>query len=134
MGACYRQSDQEEDRLPVPQRMEDLLSQALTLMEDFNHTSICWRINTAEHKQSRRVLVCIPVNFLMQAVKKSSRESAMLHFTATNRKDLVWDIKARDSFSCSDYGVDPGRKKPGKMQNHNPCFRRADLLRREGLF
>lgn len=40
------------------------LSQALVLMGHFNHTSVCWRDNTAGHKQPRRFLECIDEYFL----------------------------------------------------------------------
>jgi len=33
-------------------------------MGDFNLLDICWKYNTAERKQSRRLLECVDDNFL----------------------------------------------------------------------
>ena len=64
---CYRPADQEdrEDEALYRQIGAASHSQALVLMGDFNHPDICWRDNTAGHKQSRRFLECIDDNFLL---------------------------------------------------------------------
>lgn len=41
-----------------------LKSQALVLVGDFNYWDICWRSNTAKHKQSRRFLESTDDNFM----------------------------------------------------------------------
>lgn len=54
-------------------------------MGDFNHPNICWRDNTAQHKQSRSFLECVDGNFLLQEIKEPIRRGAMV--------DLVLTIK-----------------------------------------
>ncbi|GAB0207569.1 hypothetical protein GRJ2_003222600 [Grus japonensis] len=65
-GACYRPPDQGDraDEALYRQIGAASHSQALVLMGDFNHPDICWRDNTAGHKQSRRFLECVNDNFL----------------------------------------------------------------------
>lgn len=65
---------EEEDKLTVLQTKDrEQHSQALAIMGYFSHISIHWRINTAEHKKSRGVVVCIHDKFLTQVVKMSAR-------------------------------------------------------------
>ena len=61
VGVCYRPPDQEDqaDEALYRQIGAASCSQALVLMGDFNHPDICWRDNTAGHKQSRRFLECV---------------------------------------------------------------------------
>lgn len=98
----------------------------------FSHISIHWRINTAEHKKSRRVLVCIHDKFLTQVVKMSAREDSVLDLKVTNRKDLVWGEKARDSFGCNDYEMVKfkilDRRNQAKSRITTFYFRRADFI------
>ena len=58
VGICYRPPDQEDhaDDALYRQTGAASCSQALVLMGDFNHHNICWRENTAGHKQSRKFL------------------------------------------------------------------------------
>ena len=55
-----------------------LQSQAFVLMGDFNHTDICWQDNTAQNKQSRKLLQNAEDNFLMQVVGEQTRRGALL--------------------------------------------------------
>ena len=66
VGVCYRPPDQDTqaDEALYRQLEAASRSQALVLMGDFNHPNICWRDNTAGHKQSRRFLQCTDDNFL----------------------------------------------------------------------
>ncbi|GAB0203506.1 interleukin-6 receptor subunit beta [Grus japonensis] len=67
-GICYRPPDQRDraDEALYRQIGAASCSQALVLMGNFNHPDICWRDNTAGHKQSRRFLECVDDNFLLQ--------------------------------------------------------------------
>lgn len=68
--------------------------QALVLLEDLNHSSVCWSDNTAGHKQSRRFLENIDSNFLMQVIRESRRRDTRLDLMLTNSEDLFGDVKA----------------------------------------
>jgi len=60
-------------------------SQALVLMEDFNHPNICWEDHTARHVKSRRFLQSIDDNFLMQVVEEPMRRDVLLDLVLTKR-------------------------------------------------
>ncbi|GAB0205450.1 hypothetical protein GRJ2_003010600 [Grus japonensis] len=72
-------------------------------MGDFNHPDICWRGNTAGHKQSRRFLECVDDNFLLQVIEEPTRRGAMLDLLLTNKEGLVGDVKLKGSLGCSDH-------------------------------
>ncbi|GAB0182166.1 hypothetical protein GRJ2_000681900 [Grus japonensis] len=72
-------------------------------MGDFNHPDICWRDNTAEHKQSRKFLECVDDNFLLQVIEEPTRRGAMLDLILTNKEGLVGDVKFKGSLGCSDH-------------------------------
>ena len=61
-------------------------------MGDFNHTCICWRDNTAGHKQSRRFLECTDDNLPLQVTEKPTRRGAMLALVLINREGLVGNM------------------------------------------
>ncbi|GAB0187084.1 alpha-actinin-2 [Grus japonensis] len=105
VGVCYRPPDQEDRvgealyrQIGVPSR-----SQALVLMGDFSHPNICWRDNTAGHKQSRRFLECIDDNFLLQVIQEPTRRGAMLDLVLINKEGLVGNAKLKGSLVCSDH-------------------------------
>ncbi|GAB0203081.1 hypothetical protein GRJ2_002773700 [Grus japonensis] len=105
VGVCYRPPDQEDqvDEAQYRQKGEVSPSQALLLTGDFNHPAICWRDNTARHKQSRRFLECIDDNFLLQAIQELMRRGAMLGLVLTNKEGLVGNVKLKGSLGCSDH-------------------------------
>ena len=72
VGICYRPLNQEDqmDEALYKQIGAASCSQALVLMGDFSHLGICWRDNTAGHKQSRRFLECADDNFLLQVTEE----------------------------------------------------------------
>jgi len=72
-------------------------------MRDFNHPNICWRDNTARHKQSRKFLQCVDDNFLLQVIEQPMRRGAMLDLVLTSKEGLVWNVKAKGSLGCSDH-------------------------------
>ncbi|PKU40674.1 glycerol kinase [Limosa lapponica baueri] len=70
-------------------------------MGDFSHPSICWRDNTAGHKQFRRFLECIDDIFLLQVTEESTRRGAMLDLALTSQEGLVGNVKLKGSLGCS---------------------------------
>ena len=87
---CYRPSNQEDgaDEALFRQVGATSRSQVQVLVGDFNHPNICWRDNTAGHKQSRRFLQCVDDNFFLQVIEEPTRRSAMLDFVLTNKEGL----------------------------------------------
>ncbi|GAB0208385.1 mitochondrial enolase superfamily member 1 [Grus japonensis] len=72
-------------------------------MGDFDHPNICWKGNTAGHKQSRKFLECVGDNFLLQVIEEPMRRGAMLDLVLTNKEGLVGDVKLKGSLGCSDH-------------------------------
>ena len=103
-------------------------------MGDFNHSNICWRDNTAWHKQSRRLLECIDDNFLLQVIEEPTRRGAMLDLVLTNKDGLVGNVKLGDSLGCSDHEMVEFKILRAARRVHSKLtaldFRRAD----SGLF
>lgn len=70
---------------------------------NINHSHICQGDNTAGHRQSRRFLECIEDNFLTLATEKLKWKGTLMDLLMlTKKKDLVEDVKAGNSFGCSD--------------------------------
>ncbi|KAJ7407514.1 hypothetical protein BTVI_63030 [Pitangus sulphuratus] len=106
MPLCkHMQSDQENRVDEVLYRQVSAAShlQALLLMGDFNHPDICWRDNTAGHRQSRRFLECIDDNFPLQEIEEPTRRGAMLDLVLSNKEGLVGNVKLKGSLGCSDH-------------------------------
>ncbi|KAJ7411919.1 hypothetical protein BTVI_48147 [Pitangus sulphuratus] len=61
VGICYRSSNKDEEvyELFYKQLVDVSRSPALVLVGDFNLTDVCWELNTAEKKQTRRFLECV---------------------------------------------------------------------------
>ncbi|GAB0179197.1 hypothetical protein GRJ2_000385000 [Grus japonensis] len=135
-GVSYRPPDQGDraDEALCRQMGAASHSQALVLMGDFNHPHICWRDNTAGHKQSRRFLECVDDNFLLQVIEEPTRRGAMLDLVLTNKEELVGDMKLKGSLGCSDHKMvkfkilRAARRARSKLTTLD--FRRADF----GLF
>ncbi|KAF4794900.1 hypothetical protein TURU_097774 [Turdus rufiventris] len=68
LGVCYCPPNQEEEveNLFYKQLKNVSGSPALVLVGDFNLPDICWELNTAEKRQSRKFLECVEDNFLSQ--------------------------------------------------------------------
>ncbi|GAB0204391.1 hypothetical protein GRJ2_002904700 [Grus japonensis] len=102
-----------------------------SLWGDFNHPDICWRDNTAEHKQSRKFLECVDDNFLLQVTEEPTRRGAMLDLILTNKEDLVGDVTLKGGLGCSDHKMvefrilRAARRVCSKLTTLN--FRRADF-------
>ena len=75
----------------------------MVLMGEFNQPDICWRDNTAVHRQSRRFLECIDENFLLQVIEEPTRRGVMLDLVLTNDEGLVGSVKLKGNLGCSDH-------------------------------
>lgn len=95
VGVCYKPPNQEDqvDGAFYRQIGVASCSQVLVLIEVFNHHRICWRDNTAVHKQSRRFPECIGDNFFLQVIEEPMRKAAMLDLVSTNREVLVRNVR-----------------------------------------
>jgi len=106
----------------------------LVLMGDNNEVNVCWRDNTAEHKQSRRFLECIDENFLLQVTEQPTRRGAMLDLALTSKEGLVGNMRLKGILGCSDHKMvefkilKAARRARSKLTTLD--FRRADF----GLF
>ena len=80
---CYRPPNKQDkaDEALYRQIRAASRSQAPVFMGNFNYPDICWRENTAGHKQSRGFLESIDDNIWTQVIKqpKKERYSAGLH-------------------------------------------------------
>ncbi|RMC06534.1 hypothetical protein DUI87_15971 [Hirundo rustica rustica] len=94
LGVCYCPPNQEEevDNLFYKQLGNVSGSSALVLVGDFNLPDICWELNTAEKRQSRKFLECMEDNFLLQLVGEPTRGRTMLDLLFANRDGLVGDV------------------------------------------
>jgi len=61
VGVCYTppNQDEEADEIVYKQLVEVSQSLALVLVGDFNLPDVCWKYNTADRKQSTRLLECV---------------------------------------------------------------------------
>ncbi|GAB0186577.1 hypothetical protein GRJ2_001123000 [Grus japonensis] len=103
-------------------------------MEGFNNPDVCWRGNTAGHKQSRRFLECIDDSFLLQVIEEPMRRGATLDLVLTNKEGLVGNVKLQGSLGCSDHETVEFKIHKAVRRAHSKLttvdFRRAD----SGLF
>lgn len=104
-GVYYRPPDQEEevDEAFYGQLEIASQSQALVLPGNLNHPDIFWRVNMAQHTQSRKFLQIIDDNFLMQVVEEPIRKGVLLDLVLTNQEGLVEDMKVGGSLGFSDH-------------------------------
>ncbi|GAB0203621.1 hypothetical protein GRJ2_002827700 [Grus japonensis] len=107
----------------------------MVLMGGFsNHPKICWRGNTAGHKQSRRFLECDDDNFVLQVIEEPTRRGAMPDLVLTNKEGLVGDVKLKGSLGCSDHEMVEFKILRAARRAHSKLttldFKRADF----GLF
>jgi len=133
---CDRPPDQEDwvDEALCRQIGAASPSQALVLMGDFNHPNICWRDDTAGHKQFRRFLDCVDDNFVLQVIKEPMRRGAMLDLVLTNKEGLVGNMNLKGSLGCSEHETMEFKILRAVRRAHSKLtaldFRRADF----GLF
>jgi len=100
-------------------------------MGDLNHSNICWRDNTADHKQSRTFLECINDNFLLQVAGESTSRGAMLDLVLTNKEGLVGNVKLKGNLGCGDHEKSEFRILRAAKRVHSKLttlgFRRPDF-------
>ena len=107
VGVCFRPPDKDERAHEALYRQigEASCSKAFVLMGDFNHPDICWRDNTAGHRQSRKFLECIEDNFLLHVIEEPKTRGAMLDLVLTNKERMVEKVKVKGSLGCSDHKI-----------------------------
>ncbi|KAK4816041.1 hypothetical protein QYF61_011049 [Mycteria americana] len=95
--------DQEEkvDEELFLQLQEASCSRALILTGDFNHPDICWKRSTVNCKQSRKLLVCVEDNFLVQVMESPTRGEALLDLLLTNVEEFIGEVKTGGSLGCN---------------------------------
>ncbi|RMC06974.1 hypothetical protein DUI87_16426 [Hirundo rustica rustica] len=138
LGVCYRPPNKEEevDNLFYKQLGNVSRSSALVLVGDFNLPDICWELNTAEKRQSRKSLECMEDNFLSQLVGEPTRGGTMLDLLFVNRDGLVEDVVVGGRLGQSDHEIIEysifGEVRRSTSKTLALDFRRADfgLLRR----
>ncbi|KAM6334154.1 LOW QUALITY PROTEIN: cytosolic phospholipase A2 gamma [Alca torda] len=116
VGVCYRLPDQDDRPNEAFYRQigATLHSLALDLMGDFSHPNICWRDNTAGHKQSKKFLECINDSFLLQVVEEPIRRGTMLDLVLTNKEGLN-DKEVRLSHDLSKGEINATKKRREKV-------------------
>lgn len=80
-------------------------SPAFVLVGHSNLPDICWELNTAEKRQSRKFLECVEDNFLLQLVSKPTRGRTMLDLLFANRDGLVGDVVVEGHLGHSDHEI-----------------------------
>ncbi|XP_035169883.1 uncharacterized protein LOC118159406, partial [Oxyura jamaicensis] len=107
VGVCYRPPDQGEsvDEAFLLQLQELSCSQALILMEDFNHPDICWGSGTAGSRQSRRFLEFVEDNFLVQVIDGPTRGEALLDQVLANVEESIREVKTGGCLGFSDHAL-----------------------------
>ncbi|TRZ14270.1 hypothetical protein HGM15179_012835 [Zosterops borbonicus] len=107
LGVCYRPPIQEEEvgNLFYKQLETVSGSSALVLVGNFNLPAICWELNTAEKRQSRKFLECMDDNFLSQLVGEPIRGETMLDLLFTNRDGLLENVVVGGRLGQSDHEI-----------------------------
>ncbi|RMC15026.1 hypothetical protein DUI87_07205 [Hirundo rustica rustica] len=107
LEVCYRPPRQEEDvdNLFYKQLENVLGAPALVLVGDFNLPDICWELNIAERRQSRKFLECMEDNFLLQLVGEPTRGRTMLDVLLTNKDRLVGGVVIGGHLGHSDHEI-----------------------------
>lgn len=100
MGHPARKTEQIR---PSVERGAASCSQALVLMGNFTHPSICCRDNTIGRKQCRRFLECINNSFILQVIKGPTSRDSVLDFVPIIKKELMGNMKLKGILGCSDH-------------------------------
>ncbi|RMB91816.1 hypothetical protein DUI87_31744 [Hirundo rustica rustica] len=93
LGVCYHPPNQEEevDNLFYKQLEKVSGPSALVLVGDVNLPDICWELNTAKKRLSRKFLECMEDNVLLQLVGEPTRGRTILDLLFANGDGLVGD-------------------------------------------
>jgi len=107
VGVYYRPPDYGElvDKAFLLQLQEELHSQALILMGDFNHPGICWENNMVTCKQSRRLLESIDDNFPVQVLDRPTRGEELLDLVLISTEEIVKEFKIGGSLCCRNHAL-----------------------------
>ncbi|TRZ14353.1 hypothetical protein HGM15179_012750 [Zosterops borbonicus] len=107
LGVCYYPPNKEEevDNLFFKQLENVSGTLPLVLLGDFSLPDICWELNTAERRQSRKLLECIEENFLLQLVREPTRGRTVLDLLFANRDGLVGDVVVGGHLGNTDDGI-----------------------------
>lgn len=62
-------------------------------MGDFRHPSVCWRDNTAGHRQTRLFFKYSSISFLTQVIEDPLRKDALLDLIHTEMEEIIEDVK-----------------------------------------
>ncbi|KAK4826957.1 hypothetical protein QYF61_012806 [Mycteria americana] len=103
VGVYYRPCDQGEeiDEEFFLQLQEASRSQALILIGDFNHPDICWKSDTVNCNQCRKLMECVEDNVLVQVMESPTRGEALLDLLLTNAEELIGEVKTGGSLGCA---------------------------------
>lgn len=103
-GVHHRPPDHNEPVDFLLQIQNSPHSQALILMEDFNHLHVCWESGTADCKQSRRLLKCVrTTSWSILVLDKPTGEAVLLDLVLTSVDELIREIKTGVSLGCRDH-------------------------------
>ncbi|XP_064908670.1 uncharacterized protein LOC135578557 [Columba livia] len=133
VGVCYRppNQDDEGDDLFYKQLADVSKSTALVFVGDLNLPDICWELNTAPKRQSRKFLECIEDNFRHQLVNEPTRGKTPLDLLFTNTEGLVGDVVVGGRLGHSDHEIIEFSILRGARRTINKTstvdFRRADF-------
>ncbi|KAF4796229.1 hypothetical protein TURU_086123 [Turdus rufiventris] len=107
LGVCYCPPNQEEemDNLFYKQLTNGSGSPTLVIVGDFNLPDICWELNTAEKRQSRKFLECVEDNFLLCLVSEPTRGWTMLDLLFANRDGLLGNVVVGSHLGHSDHEI-----------------------------
>uniref|UniRef100_A0A8B9PPT3 Ig-like domain-containing protein n=1 Tax=Apteryx owenii TaxID=8824 RepID=A0A8B9PPT3_APTOW len=84
------------------------------------HPGICWKDNTARHKQSWRFLQSTDDHFLTQVVVEPTRRGVLLDLIVTKKEGVVEDVKVGGSLGCSDHEMVEFRILGGRGRARSP--------------
>ncbi|KAF4792858.1 hypothetical protein TURU_116628 [Turdus rufiventris] len=101
---CYCPPNQEEEVDNLFYEQLENVSGSPALVLDFNLPDICWEHNTAEKRQSRKVLECLEDDFLLQLVSEPTSEGIMLDLLFA-RDGLVGDVVVGGCLGHSDHEI-----------------------------
>lgn len=78
---------------------------ALILLGGFNHPDTYWKSNTANCKQSRRLLECTEDSFLAEVIENPSKGDTLLDLLLTNAEKLTRGIKTGDTLGFGEHAL-----------------------------
>lgn len=126
VGVCYKLLHQEEQvNEAVYRKLEvTLYSQMLVLMQNINHSNICWSLK-------KELLGDHWWQHLTKVIEEPVRGGGLLHLILTNKKGLAGDAKAKGSVGAvTKKWWSLGNKRGGsrtKKQDHDSELQKSRL-------